>query len=265
MTHKTADGATDGFGTWPACATTPALEAGEVHLWAASLEIGPDVHAALSELLAEDERARARRFVVGSARARFVASRGALRLLLGAYARLAPDALTIRVAEGGKPFLDGATWLRFNLAHSDGLALVAVARDVEVGVDVERRRVVSGLAELAARYFAPEEARALAVLPPDAQADMFLRCWTSKEAVLKVLGGGLALGLDSVRLTVAPAEPPRLLDVAGVPEAAAGWGLHALTPASDYLGALAVPAPACRLRCFTLRVEEPLAASMQAT
>ena len=44
------------------------------------------------------------------------------------------------VAEKGKPYLPGAPEVRFNLAHSHELALVAVALGVDVGVDIERLR-----------------------------------------------------------------------------------------------------------------------------
>ena len=37
----------------------------------------------------------------------------------------------------GKPYLASAPEIRFNLSHSREMALVAVARDVEIGVDIE--------------------------------------------------------------------------------------------------------------------------------
>ena len=220
---------------WPARSTPPELSASDVHLWALPLDVAREKQAAVLSLLSEKEQARARR-LVATAGAQFAAARGALRMLLGAYVGAAPTLLAFGVSATGKPFLEDAPWLRFNLAHSDALALVAVARDIEVGVDVERRRAVGDAAALAARYFAPEEAGELATLPEDMRSDAFLRCWTLKEAVLKGTGKGLSQPLDSFRVAGAPA----------------GWSLHALEPGPAYLGALAVQAPACRLRCFTL-------------
>jgi 4'-phosphopantetheinyl transferase len=218
---------------WPARSTPPGLAVGEVHLWAMPLDLTRGDTA--PSVLSEDEQARARR-LVASAGAQFAAARGALRTLLGAYVGATPASLALGVSAAGKPFLEDAPWLRFNLAHSDALALVAMARDIEVGVDVERRRAVRDAAALAARYFTPEEAGELATLPEDLRSDAFLRAWTLKEAVLKATGKGLTQALDSFRVAGAPA----------------GWSLHALEPAPGYLGALAVQAPACRLRRFTL-------------
>lgn len=226
---------------WPARSTPPELPAAEVHLWAMPLDLSRGERAAVLSLLSDAEQARARR-LVASAAAQFAAARGALRTLLGAYVGAAPASLEFGVSATGKPFLERAASLHFNLAHSDALALVAVAREIEVGVDVERRRAVGDAAALAARYFTPEEARELAALPEDMRSDAFLRYWTLKEALLKATGKGLSEPLDSFRAVVTPA----------------GWSLHALEPAPAYLGALAVPAPGCRLRCFTLsRGESP--------
>jgi 4'-phosphopantetheinyl transferase len=218
---------------WPARSAPPELAAAEVHLWALPLDLAPA--ASVLSVLSEEEQARARR-LVPTAGAQFAAARSALRTLLGAYLRAAPASLVLGVSAAGKPFLEDASWLRFNLAHSDALGLVAVAREIEVGVDVERRRAVRDAAALAARYFAPEEARELANLPEEMRSDAFLRCWTLKEAVLKATGEGLSQPLDSFRVAGAPA----------------GWSLHALEPGTGYLGALAAKTPTCRRCCFTL-------------
>jgi 4'-phosphopantetheinyl transferase len=123
-------------------------------------------------------------------RRRFVAAHAALRLILGAYLDLAPDALAFALGEHGKPSLrqpldpDGAR-LEFNLAHSGDLALVAVARDHPVGVDVERWSEVEHL-ELAERFFSRTERDALRALASVAeQLDAgFFAAWTRKEAYL---------------------------------------------------------------------------------
>jgi 4'-phosphopantetheinyl transferase len=218
------------------------LDVDEAHLWAIQLELDRTSREALSALLCAAEHARARRLVVESARARFVVSRAALRLLLSAYAQVAPRSLAFGVAAHGKPFLEnpGCGWLRFNLAHSDGLALVGIARGVELGVDVERLRAVPDALEIASRYFAPSEAQALAALTDQARSEAFLRRWTRKEAVLKATGEGLGGGRDSV----------------SVDEATREWSLHMLEPAAGYVGALAAPGRGCRVHSFTLSLEE---------
>jgi 4'-phosphopantetheinyl transferase len=229
----------------------PQPAAGEAHVWAVPLDVAPATLAALRGVLAPAEEVRAARLVGEEARTRFVAARGALRLVLAPYAGVEPAALGLRTADGGKPFLQPEAGIRFNLAHSGELAVVAVTAGVEVGIDLERRRAVDDAAGLAARYFGAAEARELAALPAGEQSDAFLRCWTRKEAVLKAAGTGVAGRLDSIRVTFGAEDPPVVLEL-GALEGGGPWSLHAFEPASGYVGALAVQAPACRMRRFTL-------------
>ena len=120
--------------------------------------------------------------------ARRLLSRGALRAILQRY-----SAVTLEFAHGphGKPYLPDAPHLRFNLSHSGELLLVAVALDVEVGVDVERLRPMPDCLSLAQRFLAPEDAAALAGTPaPEREREFFVR-WTRAEAMWKSRGGGL--------------------------------------------------------------------------
>jgi 4'-phosphopantetheinyl transferase len=248
---------------WPSRDAPPPLRPGDLHVWAVALALPAATRAALWQLLDEHEHARAERLRMAPARNRFVAARGASRLLLAAYAEVSPLALSFRAAAHGKPGLDGAAlrWLHFNVAHSEALALVAVAAGTEVGVDVEHRREVRDAAELAARYFAPADARELAALPAEARTDAFLRRWTRLEAVLKATGEGFTRPLESGRGTLSADEPARRLGLAGCAGPAGEWSLHSLDPAPGYVGAVAARARAHRLSCFTLNPERLRAAS----
>ena len=108
-------------------------------------------------------------------------ARAAMRDILSRYTA-APIEFALR--EKGKPYLPSAPDLRFNLSHAHGMALVAVALDVEVGVDVEKLRPLPEFAAIAARFFPPNE-------PVPADEVDFFRAWTRIEAVLKGRGVGL--------------------------------------------------------------------------
>ena len=68
---------------------------------------------------------------------RFVVAHGAVRLLLAHHLQQSARDLVFSVGSHGKPHLDAATALEFNLSHSGELALIAVALGRAVGVDVE--------------------------------------------------------------------------------------------------------------------------------
>jgi phosphopantetheinyl transferase len=96
--------------------------------------------------------------------------------------------------ENGKPRLAvDPERLSFNLSHSGGLALVALAPGgVDVGVDVERVKQRRDLARLAARWLPEPDALAVAAVPPAEQAAVFYPAWTRYEARVKCTGVGLA-------------------------------------------------------------------------
>ena len=128
----------------------------------------------------------------------------ALREVLAAYLEAAPEAIRIVAGEHGKPELaDGG--LRFNLSHSGDIALVAVARERDVGVDVERidgRRDVLALAE---RALGADAAAAVRAAPATDRVAVFHRGWTRREAVAKCAGTGLS--------TRPPDAPRQVIDL----------------------------------------------------
>jgi len=207
---------------WAPGPAKPALAAETVDVWLADLVDGTARETTFEQLLSEEERARAARFVRPADGARWRTARGILRTLLGAYLDADPRALRFAPGPHGKPALAGgkerraaagsgagagdpsagaanqtAERLRFNLSHSGDTALIAVAREREVGVDVELpRRAVDHVA-IARRILGEAEAARLQALDPPLREREFLRAWVRWEAVLKCRGTGIG-GADSV-------------------------------------------------------------------
>lgn len=134
-----------------------------------------------------------------------------LRSVLGAYLGIEAGRVTLINGEHGRPALAEAhdPSLGFNWSHSGNHALIAVARRIAPGIDLEQMRVRPRAMEIARRYFSADETAALATLPAPARDAAFLDLWTAKEAVLKALGRGLAFGLD--RLSIASAADRLIL------------------------------------------------------
>jgi 4'-phosphopantetheinyl transferase len=134
------------------------------------------------------EADRAARFVSEPLRRRYLRSHAALRAILRNYTSAPPD---FALGEHGKPYLAAEPALQFNLSHSGELALVAVAREIEIGVDVEHFRPMRDCMAIAERFFPPLEAAALAEVPAEHREVEFHRRWTRIEARLKATGIGL--------------------------------------------------------------------------
>jgi len=135
------------------------------------------------------------------------ASRRALRRVLGHYLEEDPAAIELRLGEHGKPTLaDPSATLRFNLSHSGGLALIAVARGREVGVDVERIRPRRNLLGLADRALDPAAAETVRAAAPGKQLAAFHLAWARHEAVAKCHGTGLRAPLPAGPVAVSVLE-----------------------------------------------------------
>lgn len=211
----------------------------ELHTW--TLDVDDAERARLLPLLSTDEQERARRFHFDLDRQHHIVARGRMRQLLGARVGTAPERLTFRYAEHGKPELSGpGIQPFFNLSHSGGLAALALTDACELGLDVEAVRPARDL--LAERFFSVAEVTALRALPASEEWPAFHRCWTRKEAVLKALGSGLSRRLDSFDVTLTMDEPARLLRMEGEPDAPRTWTLLNLLPAPGFAGALALRA-----------------------
>jgi 4'-phosphopantetheinyl transferase len=184
--------------------------AGEVAVWSVDLDCAGACLPQLERVLDAEETARGRRFHFARDRAHFIASRGLLRIALGACLGAPPAEVRFCYGPNGKPALDAgmnAGGLEFNVAHSHGRLLIAVVRGHAVGIDVEKARPEVEIETIAERFFCPEETRQLRALEPgDARREGFFNCWTRKEAYLKAHGEGIAYGLERFAVTLAPGE-----------------------------------------------------------
>ncbi len=210
-----------------------------VHVWRVFLDRTPGWLEWHDELLCDDERDRACRFYFERDRRRFTVARGALRMILSGYSAQHPESIRFEYGPQGKPHLASShSEMRFNLAHSEELALIAVARERELGIDVERIRSFSLGAQRPEDFFSPREVSTLRALSGTLAEEAFFRCWTRKEAYIKARGGGLSIPLDSFDVSLEAGEPAALLAVRGDATEASRWSMQALHPAAGYAGAL---------------------------
>ena len=222
------------------------------HVWRIALD-----DATLVErywpLLDAEEQGRARRFHRELHRTRYVIAHGALRRILAGYVGDAPQTLEFVTGAHGKPSLrtdasqrnDSAPRVEFNLSHSDDLALVAVAHDRPIGVDVERWSEEVEHLELAERFFSPAERLALRALAHDRRrlVQGFFAAWSRKEAYLKATGAGITRGLHHFDVTLTPDEPARLVADRLDASAPERWMMTSLVPSDGYSAAVVVAAP----------------------
>jgi 4'-phosphopantetheinyl transferase len=215
-----------------------------IHVWnlPGLNSVNPHEHLAdLRSTLSVDEAARADRFHFAEHRDAFIANRGRLRLLLAHYLDGSPQNLRFRYGAQGKPALvdEQEHGLNFNLSHTDGLAVVAVARHRRLGVDVEKMKPVAEILDIANKHFSPAEYSQLCATNPVGRLHAFYCCWTRKEAFLKGLGEGLQRELAGFQVSFPPEQPPALLACDWDLSLCRSWQIQHLQPGDRYIGALA--------------------------
>jgi 4'-phosphopantetheinyl transferase len=166
-----------------------------VDLWFARL---PEMNRSLDMLLSADELRRALRFRFDRDAGNFVARRGLLRMILASYTGVSPSQLSFTYSLLGKPALNGSFYdLRFSLSQSGELAVYAVARRRNIGVDLERLQQMNpDISGIAKSFFSEEQIALLNDTPGDQKEEAFLRLWTQMEARGKASGNGIG-ELDS--------------------------------------------------------------------
>lgn len=213
----------------------------EIALWLCQLDRDPAEAAEFARSLSAAEHARAARFGTTLLRRRWTVGRATLRLLLGQQLGIEPAAVPFRRGVRGRPELDTANVLDFNVSHTGDLALIGIGVGLRsgerIGVDIERGDRTVNADGLARKFLTEGERAALAPLDASARRRRFLRLWTCKEAMSKATGDALS-------------APFRAIDVAleGGPRLAAGpapytperWRLLAVAVPPDLIATLAL-------------------------
>lgn len=224
---------------WSSPPETLLLQPDQVDIWRVRMSHLPHVLERLEASLSEDERERAARFRFMADKDHYIAAHGCLRDVLSRYIHCEPDQLRFSANSHGKPALHDHK-LGFSLSHSGDFALIAIAQERNVGVDVERIR--SGISShvIAQQYFSASEFAELQALPLEQRETAFFTCWTRKEAYIKAQGLGLSLPLESFDVSLSPNEPAMLRATRPDPEEATHWTLLSLDVDPCYQAAVAV-------------------------
>jgi 4'-phosphopantetheinyl transferase len=173
----------------------------DVHLWVASCSRVERRYLAgeYRQMLTDEEIAQEKRFHFERDRRTYLVTRVLVRIVLSKYRPVDPESWRFARDEYGRPFIqDEATAreLTFNISHSGGLVMLAIAEHGDLGVDVENTKRDPSVLELAERFFAQGELSQLRSLPDDEQDARFYALWTLKESYVKARGQGLAIQLD---------------------------------------------------------------------
>ena len=246
--------------TWQTAPDDIGISPHHVDIWLTSTELREEQVRAHAKYLSQAELARAQKFRSKTGYREYIVTRGLLRQVLSETAGPDLAGVDFMYGEHGKPWLDarvsGKT-IAFNVSHSHGLALVALTLGGRLGVDLEKIRPDVEWQDLAARYFAEAEFRALENRLQGDGLKAFYACWTRKEAFVKALGAGVSYGLEQFDVSVGPEEDYAALTIHSQDEDAAGWLVKNLPVPDSHVAAVAVDRPASKFRLWRADTPSP--------
>jgi 4'-phosphopantetheinyl transferase len=211
------------------------LSSNQIAVWRVHLDRESECVRSLAETLSSDEKHRAARFHFEQDCKRFIVARGTLRKVLSGYLGMDPSSVQFRYGRRGKPALDEKyqSDISFNVTHSQDTALLAIQRQGNIGVDIEKIRNDFRVEDIARRFFSESELHELLALPEAQRAEAFFLCWTRKEALIKALGEGLHIPLNSFGVSLNPNDAATFTHGVSRP-----WEIESFTAGNGYPAAV---------------------------
>jgi 4'-phosphopantetheinyl transferase len=218
------------------------LGADEVHVWYALLDTITWDDDEINRLLSAEEKRKAAGFVFALDRKRYALGRAILKIIISDCLSVQPERISFRYNQYGKPELQDSD-ISFNMSKSAGRAIFALTRNRSVGVDIEHIRDIPQMAQVARRFFSKSENESLCTYPEDILKKKFFLFWTRKEALVKAIGEGLNIPLDSFDVSGNVDEPIHLMRLEHDLAKGREWGICNLELDDEYASAMAVGLP----------------------
>lgn len=213
------------------------LKPDTVHIWTITLNCPPEKQIYYKNLLSSDEIYRANRFTTTMLKNRFTVGRGKLRKILASYTvGIAPENLLFNTNQFGKPYLCDFDSICFNFTHSEDIAMLAVANNREVGIDLEKHTNID-INAVANRIFSEHEMAKLQILPDETRIQFFLKIWVRKEAYVKALGKGLSYPIKDFSVSTDFFDEDALISDQHL-STSKGWKITDISCPANYYAAL---------------------------
>lgn len=180
----------------PVCGCIPGLEKNRIHIWSARYEDLERHFRILSGTISRKEQETACTFRKSADAKKYVIRRGVVRHILARYTRHTPEMLIFNTGKNGKPELhpdSASAGVSFSLSHTEEKLVIGVTEKRRIGVDIVSMNPSYQYRDAAEYLLTPSEKAFLTTIEPSQKYQVFFRIWASKEAVIKAIGGTMAL------------------------------------------------------------------------
>ncbi len=176
------------------------LKAGELHIWRYTHNEN-DYQAEKTEpLLSKEERERCEEYVQEPEKIRYTCNHRFVRQIMAKYLNLLPAQIKFNKTSMGKPFIENSN-LFFNYSYRTTFCLLAISKTNEVGVDIEKMKILQDVPTFASFTFSEKEKEIIFKSNAEKFQDTLFTFWTFKEAAIKALGVGLNANLTQIDLS----------------------------------------------------------------
>lgn len=214
-------------------------ESPQVDIWQLNLDDEEHNPQELIHLLSAHQQNKANRLTNEQAKRRYIITQAQLRKLLAQYLSLSEKDVQLEYGEHGKPYIKDYP-IHFNITHAHQIALIAICKTHELGIDIEFQRKNLHFKEIINRHFHPDEIKQFSSLHESQQTQSFYHAWTCKEAYVKAIGMGMQEKFNRFCVNMNPEQPPKLFRSTIAIRSNRQWILHKLNTPEHYFATLAI-------------------------
>ncbi len=200
-----------------------------------------------------DEKKRAQSFYLIKHQRRFIVTRTMLRLIIAKYLNIKHNQIDFAYNKYGKPYINNYPQLTFNVSHSENLAMIAIGRHYELGIDLETLSTRHFLG-IAKKMFSNHEGEELQKQPQDLQQLAFFNIWVQKEAYIKACGIGLSYPTKTFTVPVMPNTDTQVIDTI----TQQNWRILSFIPQDNVCAAICVNPEINQVKYFKIQQLETI-------
>jgi 4'-phosphopantetheinyl transferase len=149
----------------------------------------------LYQQLSDSNKSRSSFFTKEKDRNLFITAHYALDFILDKIFQIKPLVL---IDINGKPYIKNYP-IHFNLSHTENRVLLGFSHQ-PLGVDIEKINALPDLDLLISHSMHPDEISSLMAIESNHKIYLFYSLWTKKEAIVKAIGIGMGMELNSFSL-----------------------------------------------------------------
>ncbi|WP_157910228.1 4'-phosphopantetheinyl transferase family protein [Petroclostridium xylanilyticum] len=160
----------------------------------------------IKQCLSDEETRKSQEIRNEETRRLFCLRKGITRIIHSSFLDINPYEIKYEYTDYGKPLISYSVnkAFHFNISHSKEYLFVGIAKNGDIGVDIEKINPKLNHFLLASSVFSPDELAIYSKYNKLNRIRSFYKAWVQKEAICKAIGVGLSLGFNNFSVNIDP-------------------------------------------------------------